>query len=132
MNSNCPIVARRLALIASIGLMALVSAALAAQPNQLRAPSHPAAAVAGKPAFHLPPAALQRQMQQLERAKHLLDLASGSNRASHPALAARHIQAAINELKLELAKQAQAGGNGSKGAGAAPPKGPAKLGAGTN
>jgi len=54
----------------------------------------------------IPTAALQRQMQQLERAQHLLELAAGNDPGSHSAVAARHIQMAINELRLEVAKRA--------------------------
>lgn len=69
----------------------------------------------------IPEAALKRQMQQLERAKHLLNLSAGNDHASHSAVAARHIQVAINELKMELQEKA-------KGSKASPPAGPSKGG----
>ena len=46
-------------------------------------------------------------MIQLERAKHLLELSSVDQPASHNAIAARHLQSAIHELKLELQENAK-------------------------
>ncbi len=86
--------------------------ALAAQPTKNAV--HPAAISSAIPAattpsnFHMPPAALQREMHALERAEHLLEMSSHNDRSSHQAVAARHLRAAINELKLEVMKSAQA------------------------
>ena len=55
----------------------------------------------------IPDAALKRQIDQLERARHLLDLSAGNDRTSHSAVAARHIQVAITELKMELQERAK-------------------------
>jgi hypothetical protein len=57
--------------------------------------------------FHMPPAALEREMHDLERAQHLLEMSSQNDRSSHEAVAARHINAAVNELKLEAKMNAQ-------------------------
>jgi hypothetical protein len=75
------------------------------------------------PNFHMPPAALQREMHALERSKHLLEMSAQNDHSSHEAIAARHLQMAINELKLEAMKSAQAkrAGEPTKGAGAATP-----------
>jgi hypothetical protein len=75
------------------------------------APSAPVVASpvrTGTPSTQVPTAALQRQMMELQRAQHLLELSAGNDRASHSAVAARHVQMAINELKLELQKRARA------------------------
>jgi hypothetical protein len=71
----------------------------------------------------LPDAALKRQIDQLERARHLLDLSAGNNRTSHSAVAARHIEVAITELKMELDEKA-------KGTKTAPSGHPASSGTG--
>ena len=46
-------------------------------------------------------------MQELEHAKHFLQMSSQNDHGSHAAIAARHIQTAINELKLEAEKNSQ-------------------------
>jgi len=81
-------------------------AAQPAQPPAVPPTLSPAPSSGTTPKVTIPPAALQRQMQQLERAQHLLELAAGNDPGSHSAVAARHIQMAINELRLEVAKQA--------------------------
>jgi hypothetical protein len=60
----------------------------------------------------MPPAALQREVQQLERAAHLLEMSSQNDHSSHEAVAARHLHTAINELKLEASKNAEAKSSG--------------------
>ena len=100
---------------------------LAAEPKKNAV--HPAATSSPIPGattssnFHLPPAALQREMHDLKRAEHLLQMSSQNDRSSHEANAARHLQAAINELKLEAMKNAQAkhAGQATQAAGAATP-----------
>jgi hypothetical protein len=52
------------------------------------------------------PVEVGMHLQQLERVKRRFELSAGGNRASHSALAARHIQMAINEMKLEIQEQA--------------------------
>jgi hypothetical protein len=54
-------------------------------------------------------------MVQLERAKHLLELSSVNQPASHNAVAARHLQSAINELKLQMQEDAKAKAAALKG-----------------
>ncbi len=92
--------------------MAIIRPGLAAQPKknavQPAATSSPIPGATTAPNFHMPPAALQRQMHALERAKHLLEMSAQNDHSSHEAIAARHLQAAINELKLEALKNAQA------------------------
>jgi hypothetical protein len=98
--------------VCCIGAVALFHLALAAQPKKTVA--HPAATSSSipgattAPGFHMPPAALQREVQQLERAAHLLEMSSQNDYNSHEAVAARHLHTAINELKLEAKKNAQA------------------------
>ena len=107
--------------------LATLGPALAAQPK--KSTVHPAAASSPVPGpttsanFHMPPAALQRETQQLERAEHLLEMSSHNDRGSHQAVAARHLRAAINELKLEAMKNAQPkqAGQVTQAAGAATP-----------
>jgi hypothetical protein len=57
--------------------------------------------------FHMPPSALQREMHALERSKHLLEMSARNDHSSHEAIAARHLDAAINELKQETKQNAQ-------------------------
>jgi hypothetical protein len=73
--------------------------------------------------IQLPDAALERQMVQLERAKHLLEISSVNEPAGHKAVAARHLQSAINELKMEMKEHAKAkhAGKGTQAASAATP-----------
>jgi hypothetical protein len=95
-----------------IAAMSALNSAFAAQPK--KSVAHPAAAsspISGATTsqnFHMPPSALQREMQQLERAEHLLEMSSHDDRHGHEAIAARHLQAAVNELKLEAIKNDQA------------------------
>lgn len=56
----------------------------------------------------LPDAALLRQMLLLDRTKHLLELSSVNEPAGHKAVAARHLESAINELKMEMREHAKA------------------------
>jgi len=56
------------------------------------------------------PVEVARQVAQLERIKHRFELSAGNDRGSHSALAARHIQTAINEMKIEM----QGDANGKK------------------
>ena len=65
----------------------------------------------------MPPAALEREMHELERAKHLLEMSSQNDHSSHEAIAARHLQTAINELKLEAKGNARAKRAGKADAG---------------
>jgi hypothetical protein len=96
--------------VCCIGAVALFHPALAAQPK--KNPVHPvttSSPIPGattSPNFRMPPAALQREMHQLERAKHLLEMSSQNDHSSHEAIAARHLQTAINELKLAATKNA--------------------------
>ena len=53
---------------------------------------------------HITQAGLKKQIEQLERDEHMLELSAGTDRASHSAIAAQHIRVAINELKLEAKK----------------------------
>jgi hypothetical protein len=76
---------------------------------------------------HIPPEALKRQIKQLERARHILELSAGNDRASHSAVAARHLQVAINELNMELKEKAKGPAAGpsarpSPSGGSSPPK----------
>jgi len=52
------------------------------------------------------PVEANKQLQQLERVKHRFELSAGNDRGSHSALAARHIQTAINEMKREMQEEA--------------------------
>jgi hypothetical protein len=72
---------------------------------------------------HVTPAGLKRQIEQLERDEHMLELSAGTDRASHSAIAAQHIRVAINELKLEAKKSAHSkqAGSETRAAGAATP-----------
>ena len=69
----------------------------------------------GPDGIKLPDDAIRRQMIQLERAKHLLELSSVNQPASHNATAAHHLQSAINELKLELQENAKSKAAASAG-----------------
>ena len=73
--------------------------------------------------FHMPPEALQRELHELERAQHLLEMSSQNDRSGHESAAARHINAAVNELKFEVRKNAKekTKGEPTKAAGAAAP-----------
>jgi hypothetical protein len=52
------------------------------------------------------PIEVARQLEQLERVKHRFELSAGNDHGSHSALAARHIQTAINEMKREMQEEA--------------------------
>ncbi len=104
----------------TIGLAALlavtfdprpVATALAAQQTQGAGTPSSAPSAA---AIQIPSEALQRQIQQLQRAQHLLELAAGNDHASPSAVAARHIQMAINEIKLELQHRAATAKGGAR------------------
>ena len=69
----------------------------------------------GPHGIKLPDDAIRRQIIQLERAKHLLELSSVNQPASHNATAARHLQSAIHELKLELQENAKSKAAASAG-----------------
>ena len=72
---------------------------------------------------HITQAGLKKQIEQLERDEHMLELSAGTDRASHSAIAAQHIRVAINELKLEAKKSAHSKqvGSETRAAGAATP-----------
>lgn len=72
-------------------------------------PANPEMTNMGKQPLDIPEAALKRQIKQLEHAEHLLDLAAGNDRRSHSAVAARHIQVAISELKMQLQEKEKGG-----------------------
>jgi hypothetical protein len=95
-----------------IAVVGILRPSLAAQPKKNTAhpasTSSPVSGATTSPNFHMPPAALQRQMHELERAEHLVEMSARNDHSSHEANAARHLQAAINELKLEAIKNAQA------------------------
>jgi hypothetical protein len=76
-------------------------------PSHLSVPSAPPQAAGSTQKVIIPPAAIERQIQQLERAKHVLELSAGNDRRSRSAVAARHIQFAINELKIEMEEKAK-------------------------
>ena len=75
-----------------------------AKGNTVLSATNPSSAPHG---IKLPDDAIRRQMIQLERAKHLLELSSVDKPASHNAIAAHHLQSAISELKLELQENAK-------------------------
>jgi hypothetical protein len=72
---------------------------------------------------HVTSAGLRKQIEQLERDEHMLELFAGTDRTSHSAIAAQHIRVAINELKLEAKKSAHSkqAGQETRSAGAATP-----------
>jgi hypothetical protein len=111
-----------------IVVVATLRPALAASPKAK--PVHPSPVSGPIPAAttsssrHLPPGALQREIQELERAEHLIEMSAHNDRNGHEASAARHLRAAINELKLESMKDAEAkrgGGQPTQAASAATP-----------
>lgn len=69
------------------------------------------------------PTEATRQLERLERIKHRFELSAGNDRGSHSALAARHIQTAINEIKREMQEEAY----GKKAPQGAPPRPPARA-----
>lgn len=100
---------------ASLGLMASLAmaagtASFAAQSGPPTAASSGSSVQAGKTTQlqSSPMTAVEatRQLEQLERVKHRFELSAGNDRGSHSALAARHIQTAINEIKLEMQEEA--------------------------
>jgi hypothetical protein len=94
-----------------IAVLATLRPALATQPKKNAiypvATSSPIAGAASIRRSHMSPASLQREMQELEHAKHFLQMSSQNDHSSHAAIAARHIQTAINELKLEAEKNSR-------------------------
>jgi hypothetical protein len=95
----------------SFGLMASLAlaagtASFAAQSGPSTATSSSSPAQARAHSSPMTPVEANRQLQQLERVKHRFELSAGNDRGSHSALAARHIQTAINEIKLEMQEEA--------------------------
>ncbi|MGO9265478.1 MAG: hypothetical protein ACLQBA_11465 [Candidatus Binataceae bacterium] len=96
----------------TIGLAALLAVMFGSRPvatalaAQLAQPAGTRASAPSAASVQIPSEALQRQIQQLQRAQHLLEMAAGNDHASPSAFAARHIQMAINEIKLELQHRA--------------------------
>ena len=63
--------------------------------------------------IQLSDSALRHKLFELERTKHELELSSLGEPAGHKAVAARHLQSAINELKLEMKQRAKGKQSGS-------------------
>jgi hypothetical protein len=105
--------------------LAVIAAAVAPSPtaraaNSRRPAPAPTASVnsvsstKGAKDSHITQAGLKKQIEQLERDEHMLELSAGTDRASHSAIAAQHIRVAINELKMEAKKNAHSKQAGSE------------------
>jgi hypothetical protein len=108
----------------TIGASLSLMVALAVGTAGVAAQSKPTAASSDSPApavkttkpqsSPMTPVEANRQLEQLERVKHRFELSAGNDRGSHSALAARHIQTAINEIKREMQEEAY-GKNSTQG-----------------
>jgi hypothetical protein len=109
MNRKVWTIGASVSLLASLA-MGVGTASFAAQSGTATATSSGSSAPTGKPtqpqSSPMTPVEANRQLQQLERIKHRFELSAGNDRGSHSALAARHIQTAINEMKREMQEEA--------------------------
>ena len=118
MNRKLRTIGTSLGLMASLAL-AVGTASLAAQSGPQTAASSgsraPAAKTTQPHSSPMTPVEANRQLEQLERVKHRFELSAGNDRGSHSALAARHIQTAINEIKREMQEDAYGKNSTQKG-----------------
>ncbi len=108
MNTKLWMIGASLGLMASLALPVGTSFSAQSRPTTAASSRSPAQAAKTTQSHRAPmtPTEATRQLEQLERVKHRFELSAGNDRSSHSALAARHIQTAINEMKREMQEEA--------------------------